>query len=344
MSNGVVPNKATATSGKRTRVIRRLAVNIEVTELGFRDDYDLTEWSSRNLISGAVWKKTSNPNKPVCYKKSSSGLKLTPKLKMNPALSSAVTISLKADSSNPAIEFRKDGISLSGTELQLTDVAVTSGSLEDKVKITNMNLEWSYSLNGSKWNKIGSTGPHKIYQVQSTPLESTLYDFALEKACGYVNGNSDVAGKINQGIANDLLYDPNLPHSGHPLEYYYPPRRCLCANNAILLRYLCRSIGLNGSVVYIWGGRANNEVFYYYQSSGSGGGSFRVLAPHNDFANANPHFSYHAETTVNGNTYDPSYGNNGLINLNETAPGASRQTGSNFPPAITNFSTWSCPH
>ena len=134
---------------------------------------------------------------------------------------------------------------------------------------------------------------------------------ALEKACGYVKGRPNPIDWINKGIPAELQYDPGAYRSeSNPLSYFNYPT-CLCMNNAKLLRYLLRSIGIAADEIYVWGGdKADTVVFYYYQipisSLDEPNVSFRVMVRQKDFADLNPHFTYHALTVSGGVTYDPS--------------------------------------
>jgi hypothetical protein len=293
---------------------------LTVIELSFDGDFPLTQWSSKSAIADPVWKQSGNPDNPVCYKMESADVKLSPKVKIS-------------------------------MEALISNIPLVSGKLEKKVQITKLTLNWSYSLDGGPWIAANSTGPHKIFQVFDTPKESPLYDLALDKSCGKCAGESqinDIAPKINSGIKADLSYDPSHNVTGtvsQPLGIY-ATGRCQCSNNADLLRYLCRSVGIDAEVVYIWGGRNNTETRYYNGSAGTPIGSFQVLAPPNGGAKKDPHFTFHAETKINGIIYDPSYGNVGLISLNETAPAASRQTGdrTQWISAPVSIDPWKCPH
>lgn len=322
-------------------------ISLEVVELGFQKNYDLCKWPAGALISGPVWKKSANPDLPVCYRRASNEPELSPKVRITPNLPMTVQTALKAVSANPNIEFFEKGLSLSGSDAQIVNMPIKTGTLDDKVMAAQLKLEWSFSIDGEKtWTKINSTGPHKIYQVYDAPIERPLYDRALEKACAYVNGDADVAGKINEGIPRDLKYDPAKYHPGPCPLAYYDAGVCLCMNNAQLLLYLCRSVGIDGSVIYVWAGQDPAEALFYSGPNGQRA-SFMVLARKKDAAPQNPHFTYHAQTEVNGTTYDPSYGSTGLANPVETDPNASTQTGYNWPPQfITNWlpPRWKCPH
>jgi len=307
---------AVPAGGTSTVTISLPLAGLVITELGFDGDFALTQWSSKAPIDDPVWKQSGNPDKPVCYKMESADVKLN------------VTVSM-------------------GSDKPVQNIGLRSGKLEKKVQVTLLTLAWSYTLDGGSSIPANTTGPHKIYQVFDTPKESPLYDLALDKSCGKCSGQSaidDIAPKISNGIHADLVYNPAQDVPGKPPLGIYATGSCQCINNADLLVYLCRSCGIDAVVVWIWGGRSNTEVIYYSGVSGTVYGSFQVLAPKNGAAVQDPHFTFHAEPNINGKMYDPSYGNIGLITLNETAPGASRQTGPSYPPSTRLNATWKCPH
>jgi hypothetical protein len=344
-----LPTAQEFATGKQHKVAEP---KIEVKEISFTGNIALLKWPGGAALPTVNWKNAANPDIPVCYEKNSAAMKISALLRYESvALAGSAKISVRAVSAALALEFRKDGVTLNeDADTLIADIPVKSGKLENKVKKASLELDWSVSYDkGKTWSPLGKTGPHKIYQVQAAPLEAALYDFALEKACGYVNGDADALAKINKGIPVDLQYDPGAYRSdANPLGYYRFPS-CLCMNNAKLMAYLARSIGIDATVKYIWGGDAADRVVFYWAEMApipgeDGNCSFRVLVRQKDFADKDPHFTYHAQTVSGGQTYDPSYGNIGLISLNETAPGSSRQTGPAWPPARYSTVAWRCPH
>ena len=126
------------------------------------------------------------------------------------------------------------------------------------------------------------------------------------------------------------------------------------------MRCLLRSVGIDASVVYLWGGCTPSTVDYFSYGSWWGP-SFRVVLAAHDNAPPNPHFTFHAVTESGGTCYDPSYGTTGMVTLDETAPSgvpyweagvrypthanpAVRQTGMTFPPESIHHVEWTCPH
>ncbi|HYE71717.1 MAG TPA: hypothetical protein VEF04_00240, partial [Blastocatellia bacterium] len=191
---------------------------------------------------------------------------------------------------------------------------------------------WEISFDGSNWNAISNSGPHKIYWTADAPIAnpfqdssgstySPLYDLALDKACGYVNGAADIRGGVTSGVSGDpqLYYNPGRPlPPGHPLTAYGQAAGFLCADYAYLLRGLLRSIGIDGTVKFMWAGPNsttqrgyslnNNPGLCQPGSPGTFCYSFRVLRPLKGDAPQNPHFSYHAAVYTNGLLYDAVYG------------------------------------
>ena len=379
-------------------------LNLEVTEIAFHDDFDLHKWdrgtkSGGAMITGPVWKKVWKPKDhlPVCYKRKSKGLKLQVKVKVLSGTTKG-TLTLRATGltrstkGNPKkraamsapLIFEEGSVPFKAPEMTVKGIKLLDGGLSDKVMISEVYLRWSYSLDKKTWFSMPTTGPHKIYQVDDTPLENPLYDFALEKACGYVNGEPDVPECVSAEIGR---LNPTGPQKGkrtdcdvpeykpsaiinymNPLEIYKDstgaPAYCLCWDYADLMRYLCRSVGDAASLRFMWGGTASNNRKYYLTGSDrtrfinngrtidaalvkSDGDSFQVKAEKNGKAEKDPHFTYHALTVCNTKTYDPTYGkvSNLTTALPCKAPGCSRQLGTSWPPSNhTAEVTWSCAH
>ena len=308
---------ANAPAGQTTPVTIQFPA-LSVTELGFDGSFPIKEWTTKNDVTDPRWKLSGNPDKPACYKMESAAMKLNPTVAMG------------------------------GPATPTSTVPLTSGQLTKQVQLTKLSLDWSYSLDGGAFLSANTTGPHKIYQVFDTPKESPLFDLALDKSCGKCSGESaidDIAPKINSGIKADLTYAPSLDVRGSAPLVIYSKGKCQCINNADLLVYLARSCGIDAVVVWIWAGTGATQVTYYHLGSFPAfTPCFRVLAPKNGDAAQDPHFTFHAEVNINSKIYDPSYGNVGLINLNETAPGCSRQTGASMGSLTATTVPWNCLH
>ena len=158
---------------------------------------------------------------------------------------------------------------------------------------------------------------------------------------------STIVSRINQQVASDTFYDPGQVLNDHPLEAY--THACLCADLASLLRGLIRSIGIDGSVQYIWAGpNSSSESLFIIGSVGDQGSfnpSFRVIRGSMDRAPTNPHFAYHAVVPVGGTLYDPSYGiSYSSLTFSETAFTTTPQQTSTTFPFLISQSGWVCPH
>jgi hypothetical protein len=90
-----------------------------------------------------------------------------------------------------------------------------------------------------------------------------------------------------------------------------------CSGHSKLMTHLTHSAGIGARPQYRWGGEWNRVWAFYYSG---GAGSLRFLAPVNDFAPLNPHFTFHAITDVAGGLYDPSYGTTGWPPWDEICP------------------------
>jgi hypothetical protein len=340
----------------------KVSLSLAVLEVTLGRGIPLYAWKTGAALAGPHWTGNKNPPVPACFTRSSTDVELDVRIGIDPPLRQGVSISLAAESLDHAIRLRMDHVFLSGSQQTLRSITIESGSLPDKVMLYEPVLQWSYSRDaGKSWNPFAQSGPHPIYQTLKKPLEKLPYDFGYQKIFAYlkqaygspsVNGGKDegrivtqIADGICRGISADLRYDPSHYIDAHPLKYY-DQGRCLCMNNAILMRYLCRTLGIPADVVYVWGGRKSSEALFYYTKLGVRG-SFRVLAPKHGDASQNPHFTYHAMTKAGAVVYDPSYGTANLIVLDETAPGASRQTGASWPPVElreVDRAAWTCPH
>jgi hypothetical protein len=343
--------------GGETMHVDLWAIVPEVIEVSFGNQEPIVKWPGGSPVVGPEWKKSASPDLPVCFIKRANNVLVSPKVKLDPAAAPRIKISLKATCNDPRIEFQKDNVELAGAEMVVPNIPILTGTLEDTVKRAALTLDWSFSLgNGTQWTPTNRTGPHVVYQVFAKPIAKPLYDLALQKACAYVNGNADIAAAINRGIPAELTYDPAKHVTDpNPLSIY-DEKKCLCMNNAQLMEYLCKSVGVDCEVVYVWGGEPPDTLIRYWRGSGLNPThklhpfvwvTFWVKADQKDDAEKDPHFTYHAQTIVDGKVYDPSYGNSGLIDLIETAPGAVRVTGPKWPPPEIKEYTWNiwrCPH
>ncbi len=333
-----------------------------ITEVGFSGDFHITTWQGGTEIdpndNAPTWKSSNNPDLPAAYAKGGT-VTMFATLGIDPSISNtSAKIRVKRGTD---VMGTKD-VTISGTTTTITGITTTL-ALESTVKTSSLTFIWEISYDGgTTWFPMGNSGPHKIYWTFGTPLsppfqqsfngssDSALYDLALEKACGAANGASDsatIVSRINQQVAADTFYDPSDALFAHPLNAYSD--HCLCADLASLLRGLIRSIGIDGSVRYIWAGpNSTTERLFIVGSRGDQGDlnpSFRVTRSATDGASTNPHFAYHAVVPVGGTLYDPSYGlDYSSLTFAETAfTNTPQQTSTTFPPLAAQ-SGWVCPH
>ncbi len=340
---------------------------VTVSEVGFTGDYVITKWADGTRIDdpdGTVptWKATSNPNLPAAYAKEAR-INMFAKLTISPA---ATNTAAKIRVKNGTTVLATKDVTLSGSTISVT--GITAGSaIETTIKTTAPTFAWEISFDGgNSWGSMGTSGPHTLHWTNAAPLiepftddsgftYSALYDLALEKACGYAAGAVNAAGavdlgavigNINTGVDNETTYNPGVSiRTLHPLSAYSTASGIQCSDEANLLRGLLRSIGIDGTVLFIWAGpNASTLSRFTVGSTGSANPSFRIIRGAHDTAGANPHFKFHAVVSTNSKWYDPSYG---LIYtslaFDETAPGVPQQVRSS-PWSSEPHSGFTCPH
>ncbi len=226
----------------------------------------------------------------------------------------------------------------------------------DGVTNDRRTLKWKYSLNGTAWTRAYDADV-KMYFTDATPLEANVYDLALEKAFGYVDGDADIQGEINTGMDGDITYDPSEAHK-HDLDLFTTGEgQCCC--HAIVFTQLCRTVGVDAATEYVWGGHAADYVCWFWWQDNPPAGpsvsdyycSFQLDKPIHDDAGADPHFTLHAESLSGGTYYDSSYGTTSLPGTHELAPAhpvgnpaATVRTGGGFPPSNQCDTDWECAH
>jgi hypothetical protein len=344
MGAGVSGQVKTAPAGTGKLHRHQWRIGLQIDELSITGGHPMVTWPAGTPIADLIWRRTANPDLAVCFERESKAPRLSPVLSISPGLSAPQTISLRAVSSSPALTFRQDGIVANGTSLTGLDLPLVSGQLSSRIAAVPVTLTWHYQKSGSgSWMPLGTTGPHKFLQIAAAPLEKPLYDLAVTKVCGYVNAGTDPAASINKGIKADLVYDPSRFEQYKAPLAIYDRGSCLCFNNADLMKYLCRSAGMEAELLFLWGGDKPDQVVTYSNADGASGFSFQVIAPRNGLADPDPHFLYHVETVTGGTTYDPSYGTVGQSVFVETAPGSSQITGPSWW-STKAVSPWHCKH
>ena len=327
-------------SASKTDAIEVIVLGMKVVSVGFAGDHQITEFATNSEIddpdgTAPLWKRAGNPDKPVAYTKNTSPTMFA-EFTVTPSVSDPVeNVMIRAKAGSTVIG-SASGLKVTGTVVNDAgnadgDVDGIGGSAavpgSDGVKKLRPSFDWEFSLDGgTTWTSAEASGPHTMYWTESAPLippfrdfggasYDPLYDKALEKACGYVSGDPDIPGKITVGIDGDINYDPAiLLPAGHPLNAYTVAGGSLCADLAVLLRGLMRSVGVDGDVLYIWAGPDASTFLRYRKASEVSAGfgqwiyTFRVLRAAHDAAPPNPHFSYHAVVPFGGLLHDPSYG------------------------------------
>ncbi len=353
---------------------------VQVDEVGFTGDHTITKWpptTPLNVIddpdgSAPTWKRTGNPDHPVAYTKGAN-ITMFAELSVSPSLpNSEAMIRVKDGSTVIATK----AFTLSGSSATVTGIS-TMAPLENTVKSTTPTFTWDISFNGgSSWSSIGTSGPHTLYRTYDAPLSPPfknddddefppLYDLALDKATCYSNGAStvgEIISKINglptdgppQGnscgtsVQGDIYYDPAISIGTlHPLQAYAVPNGIQCSDNAFLLRGLLRSIGIDGTVRYIWAGPNASTIYLYQVGSNGRIVSFRIdRSAHEGSTETDPHFSFHAVVAANGTWYDPSFGGSySTLPFTETLNSSSIQQVHDAPWGFMNVPPYSsCIH
>jgi hypothetical protein len=299
---------------------------VSVTAVGFTGGYQITVWPSGPTIDNTqpTWSVTNNPNYPVAYKINDTET-LFATLSITPPLSTSMTARIKVFEGSNEIA-TKGNNSLSGNSVTINNITMSS-SLHGGIGSMTPTFTWKISFDGgANWMSMGDSGPHTIYCTYAAPLEVPfaddfgtpylpLYDRALQNACGYAQGIGDMGSAItaiNQGIAHDIFYAPKIDlGTEHPLNVYDSPRTgCMCSNLSNLLRGLLRSIGIDGTTLWLWGGpNTSTRQEYSRMSDHLALATFRIIAPLKDGAEVNPHFMFHSVVSANGGQwYDPSFG------------------------------------
>lgn len=337
---------------------------VEITEVGFTNDYRITRWTDGVAIdnpdgSAPTWKKTNNPNHPVAYTRGTMPTMFA-KLTITPALTTNMTATIYVRRGADLIA-TKTNVTLSGSQVQVTGIT-TSVALENSTKSDSYGFNWEVFFSGGALSyPIGLSGPHLFHWTYATPVSppfqndagqvfTGLYDKAFEEAAGHANGGfslGEVINNINQGVDGDIFYNPTRSiGASHPLAAYLSPDGCQCSDLANLLRGLLRTIGINGTTLYIWAGpNASTLRKYRVGSTGSTNPTFRILRAANDGAPQNPHFSFHSVVSTSGTWYDPSYGlTYSSLPFDETAFNSTPQQVSTSLGGSVEVSGWFCPH
>jgi hypothetical protein len=166
-------------------------------------------------------------------------------------------------------------------ELNITEYAV---------KIAYYTLSWEISEDNQNWRSIGNSGPHKVYWTMGSPVSPTfvsrtgnqfpeLYDCALDEACAMASSQVTSLGAFNTitaGVSASLVYDPGefLDENAHPMLAFSPNQPCLCTDHAVVTRGLLRSIGLESTTQFLFGGSSPSTFRFFRVNRAMGFSTF----------------------------------------------------------------------
>lgn len=332
---------------------------VRIDTVGFTGDFLLRHWDTnpaqRKRIdfpdgTEPTWSRASNPKSAVAYKRGTNPTMFAT-FTVNPAQSIARPAQIRVKKGSTIVATKSADIGAGRSEVR--DISVSFSGLEAAAVVKRGDYEFTWEVsfdNGSNWQQAGKSGSHKIYwtwdnplhdiwrnQVQQTAFptadgdeDDTLYDEAMQRGAAVAEGRStvdEIVEKVVKRTASQLIYDPCRPDPADvPLRAFGSGGKAQCSTNANLVRGLLRSIGIDATAKYVWGGNANTNQIYLYTYSGANQMSFKVKRnPQNEGTNAsntcpnvetNPHFQFHALVEVGGKVYDPSYG---LVNQNPNA-------------------------
>ena len=311
----------------------------QIDSLGFKGDHQIYEYSNGNKIDDgdlgeAIWYRTPPGSKPAAYTRGTKP-KMNIWIQFNQSVPANTAVTVRAKYNNTTVATKTTAIQGSGPKISDIEMNANLESDTSKVMIGNYTLAWELTYDGQNWLSLGNSGPHKIYWTWDTPKTnpfvvditgsfnytySQIYDRALEIACGNANGAATIEGIVqanNTGVFSNATYDYTaFPISQHPLQAYVNSQTngSNCTTHASLLTGLLKSIGIDATTKYLWGGVLTERHNYNYVKAGLPPEqvTMKITRPAYQryvfVAEANPHFSFHAMTSVLNKNYDPSYG------------------------------------
>lgn len=322
-----------------------LAPKVGVTQVGFKNDYKIRRWAEGVTAQQTVIDPGDNEPTWVRGRDGNDKYPVAYKMGTRPTIFAKFSVQ-SADNTNARIRARRGStvitgeypVTLGGGEISLDNIPLIA-DLEPTPKVKRESYEFTWEVlfeNQSSWKSAGKSGGHKIHWVYGEPKTPEfrdpylkpyegLFDRALDHATGEMgDGSADlgtIIKKINEELASDIGYDParTTEVNVHPLALY-DGREAQCSDNAELLRGLLRSIGIDASAKYYWGGNPSTGRRYKYKF-GQEEPSLRAARPEltetiktgpnmgqQRIIPRNPHFLFHAIVNANGKVYDPSYG------------------------------------
>jgi len=180
---------------------------ISLGELSFTDDQTIQ--TDTTIIVDPVW--GNDVNKPVCYMVGES-VKVDAKFAAS-STNAAIVYVQPFYSGTTILAFNEKSQTFTSPT---TDVIgfVSQTTLPGTVGVTTYQYTWKYSTDTEHWEIAGTSGPHKIYRVFSTPQApmSTPWTEVLDKACVWASEKSTQAA-IAYSIVSSL-YNSGVKYDG----------------------------------------------------------------------------------------------------------------------------------
>jgi hypothetical protein len=308
-----------------------------------------------------TWRRggMGNDKNPVVYMYGFNP-NLFAKFTVSPSQTTTLSALLRVKKDSQVVTTQNVPIQISGSEINIRNISLAYSSLETTTKIKRSEYEFTWEVSfdgGTNWKPAGKSKPHKIHWIYGEPIMPSftdsvgrpfpsdaspalpkIYDVALDHATGELGNNGiavipnnlgltqyNVAKRINGMLASDVAYKPNREPADNvnPLRYFKRDRRAVCWDNGLLFRGLLRTIGIDGTLQFHWGGDPRNNsptrgrIHFYYDSGTHEEVNLQVTRraltdgcsiPDGECVPSNPHFNYHVTVSALSTVFDPSYG------------------------------------
>jgi hypothetical protein len=269
-----------------------LPPKVTVQSVGFKGD-----WEVRQFINGDVNDPVIAPgNEPTWVKGRSGNDKYVVAYTrgQSPTIFATFSVSQADGNTSATVRVRRGDTLLASFPLDVSangTVSVDNIGLPAQIgepalaREKDYNFKWEVSLNGGSWKSAGESGDHKIYWLMNDPRVSRP-----DEPNGDPYHFRNVVGKGYLG-----LYDLALEKSIGKLDGG-------TANVTEAIRKITN--GVANELIYNPGRRSDTEdgglhPLEVYRPA-------LTVPPEN--VPEDPHFSYHATVTAEGQSYDPSYG------------------------------------
>ncbi|HYW72033.1 MAG TPA: NBR1-Ig-like domain-containing protein [Pyrinomonadaceae bacterium] len=321
---------------------------VTIKEVGFKGDHKIKRFSDGSTIDpnddSPTWVKdrSNNNDFPVAYTR---GTKPTifAKVTVQQANSSYSTATVRVKNGDTVMaEVPGVNISQNG-DVTISNIPFTVDLPDSSaVKMSQYTFTWEISFTGSSWTSMGNSGQHELHWLYAAPILPAfmnpdsatnptrtydgLYDIALRHSTSKTGDGStnidDLAEKITVGVKDDLIYNPGrLSQDRNPLTIYVDSDHSQqCSDNVALLRGLLRSIGIECTVNYFWGGNPTTKVSNWFVEPGylpdvrpgfPNGSTVTSQYPRpvRNGVPPDPYFTFHSTLRAgSGKSFDPSYG------------------------------------